>query len=770
MKIEDLIINEGISAGDHAVEIAIQDLRRAGREVTLDNALDAIAKSNLTKLEKQLAVQRARQLDAAQNLGKSSEEIASKTSMVKGSDGKNYALDPSNGHWYEADAAGRPKSGGTSPDPKLERELQDKVREKGKNDGGGPDVKDPKVDPNTPKVDPKNPKASGDDVDPNSRAYRAGQATRRTIDAVKNNPGKAIAATAALAGTTGYLAGRDGGNDSSAQTQTAATSTDATQPAATSTDATQTAATSTDAGGIRPQDVGPSNVAAPADLDSMKFADAWKYARAKAGGAGGVFTWNGNQYQTNAKGEKYQPISKLTAVDAAAADKDRKAVTANNTSVTSSGSTKSDSDGSGTIKNNNGTKVGSNGAVQADVRRDDNRIDAANASNTTVNAASQTLSAADQAYKDDLARKALIAQGEENAKFKALQARLQGVDPSQIIRQTGNMNKKYYDLKAGDVDYDSRGVKHTYTPGARGQQGEWTASFGSFDDWKKEPGLGLIGPSATSQDGQKIIQQRQQRILTPDEQKIWDKYSTPPVTAAGDKGVVSSSGQTNTASSSAASKIPSTDGSKLPPANSALAAGADGDVGKKGTTDESISDILKLSGQRAITERDFRAGITQVKERMTLSESKSINECGPMGGMDMGRPASLNISAGSAGELADLIKLIGGIESSAHSSMAEPIMAVVSSDSMNDEMAMETYDNTPEEKVFPYDPNQFSHIIQKVRKFAHQPDRNTGANPMAVKEAESAAEDKITENTSVDPLDRIKSQLMNSWLSKKAGQ
>jgi hypothetical protein len=177
-----------------------------------------------------------------------------------------------------------------------------------------------------------------------------------------------------------------------------------------------------------------------------------------------------------------------------------------------------------------------------------------------------------------------------------------------------------------------------------------------------------------------------------------------------------------------------------------------------------LKTLLKLSGQRAITERDFRAGITQVQERKTLSESKSINECGPMGGMDMGRPASLNISAGSAGELADLIKLIGGIESKAHSAMAEPMIAMVTGDSMNDEVAMETYDNTPEEKVFPYDPNQFSHIIQKVRKFAHQPDRNTGANPMAV------AEDQITENTTIDPLDRIKSQLMNSWLSKKAGQ
>ena len=45
--------------------------------------------------------------------------------------------------------------------------------------------------------------------------------------------------------------------------------------------------------------------------DDMSFGDAFKAARAKAGGAGGMFTYKGKQYQTNVKGEKYvtNPVS-----------------------------------------------------------------------------------------------------------------------------------------------------------------------------------------------------------------------------------------------------------------------------------------------------------------------------------------------------------------------------------------------------------------------------------------------------------------------------
>lgn len=47
----------------------------------------------------------------------------------------------------------------------------------------------------------------------------------------------------------------------------------------------------------------------------ISFSQAFKTAREKAGGAGGKFTFNDKEYQTNVKGEKYQPASKLKSVD-----------------------------------------------------------------------------------------------------------------------------------------------------------------------------------------------------------------------------------------------------------------------------------------------------------------------------------------------------------------------------------------------------------------------------------------------------------------------
>ena len=81
---------------------------------------------------------------------------------------------------------------------------------------------------------------------------------------------------------------------------------------------------------------------------------------------------------------------------------------------------------------------------------------------------------------------------------------------------------------------------------------------------------------------------------------------------------------------------------------------------EKVDTNESISDILKLSGQRAITSRDNVAGITKTKEIVALHESK-LEECG-MGMMSNmpNTPATLNISAtaGSGEEVANMLASI----------------------------------------------------------------------------------------------------------------
>lgn len=76
---------------------------------------------------------------------------------------------------------------------------------------------------------------------------------------------------------------------------------------------------------------------------------------------------------------------------------------------------------------------------------------------------------------------------------------------------------------------------------------------------------------------------------------------------------------------------------------------------------ESINDILKLSGQRKITERDNVAGIVKPAEIKTLTES-TVNECGLSGPSmsSMSTPASLSINAtaGSGEEVANMLASI----------------------------------------------------------------------------------------------------------------
>ena len=76
--------------------------------------------------------------------------------------------------------------------------------------------------------------------------------------------------------------------------------------------------------------------------------------------------------------------------------------------------------------------------------------------------------------------------------------------------------------------------------------------------------------------------------------------------------------------------------------------------------EESMSDILKLSGIKNITSRDNVSGLTKVKEVTKLNESKQIDECG------MGMPSSgstpatlsINATASSGEEVANMLKSI----------------------------------------------------------------------------------------------------------------
>jgi hypothetical protein len=63
----------------------------------------------------------------------------------------------------------------------------------------------------------------------------------------------------------------------------------------------------------------PNAAAAGGSFDDMSFGQAFAAARKSAGGAGGVFTWKGKEYQTNIKGEPYAPANQLKRVSAPAA-------------------------------------------------------------------------------------------------------------------------------------------------------------------------------------------------------------------------------------------------------------------------------------------------------------------------------------------------------------------------------------------------------------------------------------------------------------------
>ncbi len=77
------------------------------------------------------------------------------------------------------------------------------------------------------------------------------------------------------------------------------------------------------------------------------------------------------------------------------------------------------------------------------------------------------------------------------------------------------------------------------------------------------------------------------------------------------------------------------------------------------TTKESIADILKLSGQKSITERDNIAGIIKPKEIVALHESTQLEECGMMPSTpNQTASLSINATAGNGQEVANMLAAI----------------------------------------------------------------------------------------------------------------
>lgn len=75
--------------------------------------------------------------------------------------------------------------------------------------------------------------------------------------------------------------------------------------------------------------------------------------------------------------------------------------------------------------------------------------------------------------------------------------------------------------------------------------------------------------------------------------------------------------------------------------------------------DESLYDILKLSGQRAITTRDNVAGIVKPKEIVALHESTQLDECGIMpSAPNQTASLSINATAGNGQEVANMLAAI----------------------------------------------------------------------------------------------------------------
>ncbi len=101
------------------------------------------------------------------------------------------------------------------------------------------------------------------------------------------------------------------------------------------------------------------------------------------------------------------------------------------------------------------------------------------------------------------------------------------LDPTKVQTRTGNVNKPWYELKTGDIDYDKDGRKIVYTKNPTGGPGQWSA--GSWKDHtanpfsKETPGI-FFGPSYDSEEGKKFVQAYRDRTINPDEYEVLKKY------------------------------------------------------------------------------------------------------------------------------------------------------------------------------------------------------------------------------------------------------
>lgn len=162
---------------------------------------------------------------------------------------------------------------------------------------------------------------------------------------------------------------------------------------------------------------------------------------------------------------------------------------------------------------------------------------------------------------------------------------------------------------------------------------------------------------------------------------------------------------------------------------------ADDDIPEPPTDEsikESITDILKLSGQKSITSRDNIVGIIKPKEIVALHESKQLDECGGMmpNGINQTASLSINATAGSGEEVANMLAaimnlagvkpvtsdMLGGAQAPMPIVKAIDIVSRGEPDSMNDGEEQlsgmeEEYANTPEDptEVPDFDSNKMAY-------------------------------------------------------------
>lgn len=124
---------------------------------------------------------------------------------------------------------------------------------------------------------------------------------------------------------------------------------------------------------------------------------------------------------------------------------------------------------------------------------------------------------------------------------------------------------------------------------------------------------------------------------------------------------------------------------------------------KKEESMESLNTLLKLSGQKPITERDATSGLVKGAKIQNLTENTNLSECG---GMMAGAPvqnASLNISASAStgDEIANMLKSImtlAGVKPVSNDMMPQQdLLPVAGNDAMPMIKAMSIMSDEPQE-------------------------------------------------------------------------